>query len=192
MSRIGKKPISVPAGVKLNIAAQTITVEGPKGKLSFTARREVQVKFDKASGQVEVTRQDDARQRRALHGLTRALVANMVHGVTEGYSKTLEIYGTGYGVKMQGKKVAVNVGFANIVEFDVSQDLQVDIQTPQSRSDTQPAIFTISGADKQKVGDLAARIRRTKKPEPYKGKGIRYKDEHVRRKAGKAFASGAQ
>jgi len=191
MSRIGKKPIEVPSNVKVSISNRVVAVEGPKGKLSFTHRRELSVEFDQGSRQIVVTRSDDSRTSRSLHGLTRALIANMIHGVAEGYSRTLEIYGTGYGVKMQGKNVAVNVGFANIVEFDVPAGLQVNIETPQSRSDTQPAVFTINGADKQVVGDLAARIRKVKPPEPYKGKGIRYKGEHVRRKTGKALAGGA-
>jgi len=191
MSRIGRKPIPVPANIKVAICDRTVSVDGPKGRLSLEHRPEVQVTFDEAARQIVVARRDDSRPGRSLHGLTRALIANMIHGVTEGYSKTLEIYGTGYGVKVQGKKVAVNVGFANTVELDIADGLAVDIQTPQSRSDTQPAVFTVTGADKQKVGDLAARIRKIKPPEPYKGKGIRYQGEHIRRKAGKAFAGGA-
>ena len=191
MSRIGNKPISVPADVKVTIADHNIAVEGPKGKLSLDCRPEVKVALDKASGQLVVSRSNDSRVSRSIHGLTRALIANMVQGVCQGYTKTLEIYGTGYGVKVQGRKLLISVGFAGAVQFDILQDLQIDVQAPQSRSDTQPAVLTISGADKQKVGDFAARIRKVKPTEPYKGKGIRYKGEHIRRKAGKAIVSGA-
>jgi large subunit ribosomal protein L6 len=188
MSRLGKKPVAVPGGVKVNIQDHTIQMEGPKGKLSFTSRVEVAMKFDDAAKQVVISRIDDSRQAKALHGLTRALVANMVVGVTQGYTKTLEIYGTGYGVKQEGNAISLTVGFANVVKFEIPKDVKVTIATPQAKSNTTPAIFTVAGPDKQVIGELAANIRRTKKPEPYNGKGIRYQGERIRRKVGKALA----
>lgn len=188
MSRLGKKPVAVPGNVKIAIANNTVGVEGPKGKLSFSYRSRVDVAFDAASKSVVVTRKDDSREAKALHGLTRAIVANMVEGVVNGYSKTLEIYGTGYGVKQEGKAVALTVGYANIVKLEIPQGVTVTIGVPQAKSNTQPAVFTIAGSDKQVIGEYAAQIHRVKKTEPYNGKGIRYQGEHIRRKVGKALA----
>jgi large subunit ribosomal protein L6 len=188
MSRLGKKPVAVPGNVKVNIANNLIGMEGPKGKLSFSYRSEIGVAFDAATKMVVVSRKDDSRLAKALHGLTRAIVANMVEGVLNGYSKTLEVYGTGYGVKQEGKAIALTVGFANIVKFEIPQGVALKIDVPQAKSNTQPAVFTISGPDKQAIGEFAARIRKVKKTEPYNGKGIRYQGEHIRRKVGKALA----
>jgi large subunit ribosomal protein L6 len=188
MSRLGKKPVAVPGNVKVNIANGLVGMEGPKGKLSFAFRSEVGVSFDAATKMVVVTRQDDSRLAKALHGLTRAIVANMVEGVVTGYSKTLEIYGTGYGVKQEGKAVALTVGYANVVKLEIPQGVTVTIGVPQAKSNTQPAVFTIAGPDKQVIGEYAAQIHRVKKTEPYNGKGIRYQGEHIRRKVGKALA----
>ncbi len=188
MSRIGQKPIEVPSNVKISISDGTIVVEGPKGKLDYTWRDEVDVVYDEQAKEIRVTRKDDSRAARAFHGLTRALIANMVIGVTEGYSKTIEIYGTGFGVKQEGKDIAINVGFANTVKLPIPAGVTVTIETAQSRSNTSPAVFTLSGPDKQVIGEFAAEIRHIKPPEPYNGKGIRYKDEHIRRKVGKALA----
>lgn len=189
MSRMGRKPISVPGNVKVSIQGSTVSVEGPKGKLAYTHRAEVTVSFDAEAKEVTVGRRDDSREAKSMHGLTRALVANMVEGVANGYTKTMEIYGTGYNVKQEGQQVAINVGFANTVKLDIPAGVTLQIQTPQSRSDTMPAVFSISGPDKQVVGELASRIKRIKKPEPYKGKGIRFQGERIRRKAGKAFGA---
>jgi large subunit ribosomal protein L6 len=182
MSRIGRKPIPVPAAVKVSIADSTVSVEGPKGKLSFTHKPSVGVTFDQGSRQIVVTRQDDERLNRALHGLTRSLVANMVQGVTNGYTKRLEIVGVGYQAQLKkANTVALQVGYAN----------QVVLEAPPGVSVTVPDAthVVVSGADKQAVGQFAAIVRDVRRPEPYKGKGIRYEGEVVRRKAGKAFGS---
>jgi large subunit ribosomal protein L6 len=182
MSRIGRKPIPVPAAVKVSVVDSTVQVEGPKGKLSFTHRDGVGVTYDQASRQIVVTRQDDERTNRALHGLTRSLVANMVQGVTDGYTKRLEIVGVGYQAQLKkANTVALQVGYAN----------QVVLEAPPGVSVTVPDAthVVISGPDKQAVGQFAAIIRDVRRPEPYKGKGIRYEGEVVRRKAGKAFGS---
>src|SRR5262249_19692592 len=182
MSRIGRKPVPVPANVKVSVADSTIQVEGPKGKLSYTFRPEMGVRYDEAARQVLVTRSDDERLSRALHGLTRSLIANMVQGVTSGYTRKLEIVGVGYQAQLKkANTVALQVGFAN----------QVVLEAPPGVTVTVPDAthITISGPDKQAVGQFAANVRMVRPPEPYKGKGIRYEGEVVRRKAGKAFGS---
>ncbi len=188
MSRIGKKPISIINGVTVTLNGLTVSVEGPKGKLSWTHRPEVSVEISDADKTVTVSRGGDDRFSRSLHGLTRSLIANMIEGCSKGFVKGLEVYGVGYGVQLQGDKLTVNCGFSHPVVFDVPAGVIVEIQTPQARGDTDPAKFTVSGPDKQAVGQLAAKIRMVRKPEPYKGKGIRYAGEYVRRKVGKAFA----
>ncbi len=182
MSRIGRKPVPVPPSVKVSIAERTIEVEGPKGKLSFTHRGEIDVAFDKAAGQIVCTRHDDERINRSLHGLTRSLVANMVQGVTTGYTKKLEIVGVGYQAQLKkANTIALQVGYANQVVLEAPAGVNVQV--------VDPTHVTISGADKQAVGQFAAVVRKVRPPEPYKGKGIRYEGEFVRRKAGKAFGS---
>lgn len=188
MSRIGKKPVPIPDGVKVSLSGQTIHVEGKIGKLSWSFRPEIDVKVDTAAKAVIVTRKCDERLDKSLHGLTRSLIANMVEGCSQGYSRSLELYGVGFGVVLQGAKFSVTCGYSHPVVFDVPAGLTVDVTTPQARGDNEPSRFTIKGADKQAVGEFAASVRRTRKPEPYKGKGIRYVGEHVRRKVGKAFA----
>ena len=180
MSRIGKKPVPVPAGVKVAVAGRAVTVEGPLGTLRIEHRPEVAVAYDEAGRQVVVTRGDDGRMARALHGLTRALVANMVEGVTKGFEKSLEIVGVGYNAKIQGRNVALTVGYADTRLVGIPEGVAVELPSATR--------IIVKGADKQKVGDLAARIRKVRMPEPYQGKGIRYVGEVVRRKAGKAFA----
>ena len=187
MSRIGKKVIAVPDGIKIAVADRTIRVEGPKGKLSWTFRPEVDVAFDAAAKSITVTRKDDERLTRALHGTTRQLIANMIEGTRNGYLKKLEVYGVGYGVVLQGQKVNLSVGFASPRSFDIPEGVKVEVQTPQARGESDPARFSIFGPDKQVVGEFAARVRKSRPPEPYKGKGVRYAGEHVRRKLGKAF-----
>ncbi len=183
MSRIGRKPVAVPANVKVSVAPDlTIRVEGPKGTLSFQHRPEIGVAYDDAAKQLLITRADDERLSRSLHGLTRSLVANMVQGVTTGYTKRLEIVGVGYQAQLKkANTVALQVGYAN----------QVILEAPEGVSVTVPDAthVVISGADKQAVGQFAAVVRKVRPPEPYKGKGIRYEGETVRRKAGKAFGS---
>ncbi|HUT59552.1 MAG TPA: 50S ribosomal protein L6 [Phycisphaerae bacterium] len=188
MSRIGSKPIPIPDGVKVSLSGRTVTVEGPLGKLSWTHRDEVSAKVDDAARSVVVTRKGEERVHRSLHGLTRSLISNMVEGCSKGFSKGLELYGVGFGVQLQGKKFLVNCGYSHPVVFEVPPGITVDVTTPQARGDNEPSRFVIKGADKQQVGEFAAEIRHARKPEPYKGKGIRYAGEYVRRKVGKAFA----
>src|SRR5215218_4572379 len=182
MSRIGRKPVPVPANVKVSVADSTVSVEGAKGKLAFTYRREIEVRFDEAGKQLLVTRADDERESRSLHGLTRSLVANMVQGVTEGYTRRLEIVGVGYQAQLKkANTVALQVGYANQVVLEAPAGVTVTVPDPTH--------VVVTGADKQAVGQFAAEIRKVRPPEPYKGKGIRYEGEAVRRKAGKAFGS---
>ena len=182
MSRIGRKPVVVPANVKVSVADYLVSVEGPKGKLSFRHRPEIGVAYDEAARQILVTRPNDERLNRSLHGLTRSLVANMVEGVTTGYTKRLEIVGVGYQAQLKGANtVALQVGYANQVVLTAPEGVSVAV--PDATH------VVISGFDKQAVGQFAAVIRKVRPPEPYKGKGIRYEGEVVRRKAGKAFGS---
>jgi large subunit ribosomal protein L6 len=182
MSRIGRKPVPVPPNVKIAVEDSTIRVEGPNGKLSFSFRKEMAVSYDDAKKQIVVTRPDDERQNRALHGLTRSLIANMVHGVTTGYSKKLEIVGVGYQAQLKkANTIALQVGYANQVVLEAPEGVKVTVADPTH--------ITISGPDKQRVGHFAAEIRKVRPPEPYKGKGIRYEGEVVRRKSGKAFGA---
>ena len=186
MSRIGKKPVDIVPGVKVALQGRTVNVEGPKGKLSWTHRPEISVRIDEAAKAVIVERKDDERLSRSLHGLTRSLIANMVEGCAKGYEKQLEVYGAGFGVQLQGQKLSVNCGLSHPAVFQVPQGVTVEVQVAQARVDTDPAKFTIRGADKQAVGEFASQIRKARPPEPYKGKGIRYAGEYVRRKPGKA------
>lgn len=179
MSRIGKKPVKVPDGVKLQVSDHTIVVEGPLGKLQWEHRPEIDVAYDPDSKTVTVSRRDDQRLSRALHGLTRALIQNMVVGVTAGYEKRLEIHGVGYLAAVQGRQLQLRVGLANELHVEIPQGLEVACPDQQH--------VVIRGIDKQLVGKFAAEVRALRKPEPYKGKGIRYYGEQVRRKQGKAM-----
>jgi large subunit ribosomal protein L6 len=179
MSRIGKKPVQVPSGVKVQVADRTIHVEGPLGKLQWEFRPEVSVAYDDTAKMVVVGRRDDERLSRALHGLTRALVANMMVGVTKGYEKRLEIQGVGYLAALQGQTLQLRVGFANELQVPIPEGLKVTVPDQQH--------IVIQGIEKQKVGHFAAAVRALRKPEPYKGKGIRFAGEAVRRKQGKAM-----
>jgi len=178
----------VPDKVTVSVDGRTVNVEGPKGKLSWTHRAEMTVSLDDSGKTITVTRCDDERLSRALHGTTRALIANMIEGCLNGYERKLEIYGVGYGLQDQGANISINVGFAQPRVAAIPTGVTVTVEVPQARGDTDPAKFTISGADKQAVGEFAAEIRKIRPPEPYKGKGIRYADERVQRKVGKAFA----
>jgi len=189
MSRIGKQAIRVPEGVKVAIRGRTINVEGPKGKLSWTHRPEITVTYDEKVKLVSVERSNDERRTRALHGTTRALIANMVSGCVNGFEKSLEVYGVGYGVQVQGDRLMLNVGLSAPFATNIPPGLTVTVQTPQARGDSEPARFSISGADKHAVGQFAAVLRKVRPPEPYKGKGVRYAGEYVRRKVGKAFGA---
>jgi large subunit ribosomal protein L6 len=185
MSRIGKQPVAYPASVKVQLADGKIRVEGPKGKLELAYHGNMNVKVDDAKKVITVTRPNDERLNRSLHGLTRSLIANMVEGVTKGYEKRLKIEGIGYQARMDKKKLVLTVGYANAVEKTPPDGVTAEIPDPKD-----PTTIVIRGADKQKVGQFAAEVRQVRKPEPYKGKGIRYENEQVRRKEGKSFASG--
>jgi large subunit ribosomal protein L6 len=177
MSRIGRLPITVPAGVDVTIDGADVTVKGPKGTLSHTVPAPITV--EKAEdGTLQVTRPNDERMSRSLHGLTRTLVANMVAGVTEGYTKKLEIVGTGYRVIAKGSDLEFALGFSHPVIIPAPEGISFAVETPTR--------FSVSGIDKQQVGEVAAKLRKLRKPDPYKGKGVRYEGEVIRRKAGKA------
>ncbi|MCX7523222.1 50S ribosomal protein L6 [Microbacterium sp. STN6] len=176
MSRIGRLPIDIPAGVDVKIDGQAVTVKGPKGELSLTVARPIEVAL--ADNQVLVTRPDDERESRSLHGLTRTLINNQIIGVTEGYSKGLEIVGTGYRVAQKGSGVEFALGFSHPVTVEPPAGITLTVEGNNK--------LMVSGIDKQAVGEAAANIRKIRKPEPYKGKGVRYAGEVVRRKAGKA------
>lgn len=178
MSRIGRKPISLPPGVEIKIENNIITVKGPKGVLSQSIPEDITI--EREESELLVKRPSDAKRHRAMHGLARALVANMVTGVTSGFEKKLEMVGVGYRAQMQGSKLVINIGFSNPVEVEPPQGIEFEV----------PAVtkITVKGIDKQLVGNTAADIRAIRKPEPYKGKGLRYENEVVRRKAGKTGA----
>jgi large subunit ribosomal protein L6 len=178
MSRIGKNPVPLPKGVKASVSNGTLVVEGPLGKLEQRIHPAVTVTVDESAASVVVTRSDDARMSRAVHGLTRALAANMVEGVSKGYEKKLEIVGVGYLAAIQKEVLQLRVGFANELQVPIPKGLTVTCPDQTH--------VTVKGIDKQAVGQFAAEVRALRKPEPYKGKGIRYENEQVRRKAGKA------
>jgi large subunit ribosomal protein L6 len=192
MSRIGKKPVTIAPGVKVEKKGQRIKVSGALGSLHMDCHALIKVQIDDSAGAVVVeNKHPEDRQSRELHGTMRALIANMVTGVSKGFEKKMEIYGTGYNVKEQGKKLVFQVGYCHPVEVTIPEGVKVSIDVPATRGNDVPAKFTLSGIDKHVLGQFAADVRRIRPPEPYKGKGIRYADEHVRRKVGKAFASGA-
>jgi len=195
MSRVGKQPISVPDGVTVKVSGREVTVSGHKGSLTWEHPITAKVTLDVSAKTITVTRLDDAKQSRANHGLSRSLIANMVLGVFKGYEKRLEIYGTGYNCKLQGRTLHLNVGFmgrrrglGSQFELPVPDGVEVVIEREAARGDTEPAVLTVKGFDKQSVGQFAAEIRALRKTEPYKGKGIRYLGEIVKRKQGKALA----
>ena len=178
MSRIGKKPVTIPDGVSVTVDGQRVAAKGPKGALELQVRAPIRVGWDgQDGGTLVVTRPDDRKDNRALHGLTRSLVANIVEGVSQGFSKTLEIVGVGYRVQLQGKGLRLSLGFSHPIDYPAPDG--ISFETPNQTT------IVVKGADKQQVGHTAAVIRSFRPPEPYKGKGVRYKDEHVRRKAGK-------
>lgn len=179
MSRIGKQPIEIPSGVTVDLKDSTITVRGKNGELTMQINPNTEVKVD--NDQVIVTRSNDQRVARSAHGLQRSLIANMIQGVSDGFSKVLELHGVGFRAQVQGSKLVLGVGYSHDVEFEIPSDIQAKVDG---------TTITISGIDKQLVGQVAAKIREVRKPEPYKGKGIRYKDEYIIRKAGKAAATG--
>ena len=175
MSRIGNKPVVIPAGVTIDLKDNTVTVKGPKGELSYTFNQNITLVQNE--GEVVFTRPDDSKENKTIHGTTRAVFNNMVVGVTDGFQKELELIGVGYRAQLQGKNLVLNVGYSHPVEFTPEEGLEIEVP-----SNTK---VIVKGYDKQKVGELAANIRGVRPPEPYKGKGIRYVDEFVRRKEGK-------
>ena len=175
MSRIGNKPVVIPAGVTIDLKDNTVTVKGPKGELSYTFNQNITLVQNE--GEVVFTRPDDSKENKTIHGTTRAVFNNMVVGVTNGFQKELELIGVGYRAQLQGKKLVLNVGYSHPVEFTPEEGIEIEVP-----SNTK---VIVKGYDKQKVGELAANIRGVRPPEPYKGKGIRYVDEFVRRKEGK-------
>ncbi len=180
MSRIGRMPITVPAGVDVKIDGSTVTVKGPKGTLTGTVHKKINVALD--NGVINVTRPDDEKESRSLHGLTRTLVANMVEGGSKGFTKELEVNGVGYRAAKQGKDLVMNIGYSHQVIMSETDGITIDVPTPNK--------IVISGPDKQKVGQFASEVRGKRPPEPYKGKGIKYADEHIVRKEGKAGKGG--
>ena len=180
MSRVGRMPIEIPAGVTVTQNEHTLTVKGAKGELTRTFHPDINIAVEE--NVITVTRPSDGKEHRSLHGLTRALVANMVTGVHEGFTKTLEINGVGYRAAKQGNKLALTLGFSHPVEMEAPSGITIEVPAPNK--------IVVTGADKEVVGAVAADIRKWRKPEPYKGKGIRYEGEVVRRKAGKAGAKG--
>ena len=177
MSRIGRKPIPVPAGVDITVTGQTVTVKGPKGQLSHTLAEPITAERAE-DGTLSVNRPNDERRAKELHGLSRTLVANMIVGVTEGYKKTLEINGTGYRVQARGQDLEFALGFSHAVTVAAPKGITFSVE--------RPTVFSVEGIDKQQVGEVAANIRKIRPPEPYKGKGVKYQGEVIRRKAGKA------
>jgi len=176
MSRIGRMPVAIPGGVDVTISGREVVVQGPKGRLSLEVAAPIEVA--QADGSITVTRPSDEGEVRALHGLSRSLIANMVTGVTEGYRKTLEIVGVGYRVQAKGQDLEFALGFSHPVPVSAPEGITFRVETPTR--------FVVEGIDKQQVGEVAANIRKLRKPDPYKGKGVRYQGEQVRRKVGKA------
>jgi large subunit ribosomal protein L6 len=191
MSRIGKKPVIVPSGVKVEQSGRCVKVSGPLGSLQLDCHPQIKVRVDSPGGKILVENEKpQVHRNKQLHGTMRALIANMVSGVSKGFERKLEIYGTGFSIKEQGGKLVFQVGFSHPVEKVIPKGIKVKIATGATRGNDVPATFTLSGVDKCLLGQFAANIRRIRPPEPYKGKGIRYADEYVRRKVGKAFTSG--
>lgn len=182
MSRIGKKPVPVPAGVEITLSGSAVTVKGKAGELSWTTPSAMKVSYDSGSREILVERPNDEGQSKALQGLTRAILNNMVRGVVQPFEKKLEVVGVGYNALLDGKVLQLQVGFANAVRLPIPANVQV--QVPDQTH------IVVKSCDRQAVGQFAAVVRQVRPPEPYKGKGIRYQEEHVRRKAGKAFGAG--
>lgn len=178
MSRIGRSPITIPAGVEIKIDGSVVSVKGPKGSLSREFNKDIAIAIE--DGQIKVTRPSDNKEHRSLHGLTRALLNNMVEGVTKGFQKSLELVGVGYRAAKQGNKLVLTVGYSHPVEMIPEQGLDFEVPAPNK--------IVISGIDKEKVGAFAANVRAVREPEPYKGKGIKYEGEVIRRKVGKTGA----
>lgn len=189
MSLIGKKPVDIPAGVKVELAKDTLKIAGAKESLVLKIVPEISIAVDESAKKIMVTRKSDDRFAKAMHGTTRAHIANMILGVTKGFSKAMQVFGTGYSVKIQGTDLLLTVGTAKPFSFPIPKSVNINIKTPNARGNDNPAEFVVSGPDRCVVGQFAAEVRKCRPPEPYKGKGIRYADEVVKRKEGKAFGS---
>ncbi len=196
MSRVGKQPVALPSGVSIKLAGRDVTITGPKGTSSYACPALVEVSYDQGAKIVQVTRKDDSKQARANHGLTRALIANMVKGAAQGFERRLEIYGTGYNCKLVGKTLHLNIGYSGRrrgsgaqFEIPVPSGVEVTVEKDAARGDNEPAQILIRGCDKQRVGEFAAEIRALRKTEPYKGKGVRYQGEVIKKKQGKALTT---
>jgi large subunit ribosomal protein L6 len=190
MSRIGKKPIVIPSGVKVEQKGQVVKVTGPKGTLEMNCNTAVTVKVDGSQILVDNPDMND-RFKKAMHGTTRALLNNMIVGVTAGYQQDIQIFGTGYNVKELAGKLVLTVGYCNPVSLPIPKGVKVEIKIPATKGNEVPALFSVLSMDKHDCGQFAADVRRVRPPEPYQGKGIRFADEHITRKEGKAFASGS-
>ncbi|MFO7955822.1 MAG: 50S ribosomal protein L6 [Candidatus Brocadiia bacterium] len=186
MSRIGLQPIAVPEAVDVTVDGLGVKVKGKLGELEHEVPPVLELEYEQDSRQIHVRRKNEDRQTRSLHGLHRSLIANSVEGVSEGFSKKLEIYGMGYSVDLRGNTLVLQLGFCHEVTFDLPENIEVEIEQTNAQQDN-PAKFTVKGIDKEQVGQFAATVRAVRPPEPYKGKGIRYAGEYVRRKEGKAF-----
>lgn len=192
MSRIGKKPVTIPDGVKVEQKGLSVNVSGPLGQLQMDCHPYIKIKIDDSAGKILVeNKHPQNRQGKQLHGTMRALIANMITGVSKGFEKKIEIYGTGFNVKEKGGRLAFQVGFAHPVELAIPKGVKVNIDVAATRGDDVPAKLSLLSIDKKLLGQFASDIRRIRPPEPYKGKGIRYADEQVQHKVGKAFTSGA-
>jgi len=186
MSRVGKQPIGVPDAVEVAVEGQRLKVKGKLGEMEHEVPAELEIDYQPEPPAIHVRRRQEGRQARSLHGLHRTLIANKLEGVDEGFAKELEIYGTGYGVELRGRTLALSVGFCHDVTFELPEGISVEVRQANAQQDN-PARFVVTGVDKEQVGRFAARVREVRPPEPYKGKGIRYVGEYVRRKEGKAF-----
>ena len=178
MSRVGKKPVDIPQGVSIKLAGNQVSVKGPKGELSWEVPGAIGIKEDGGKKQLLLERQDDSRQSRALHGLSRSLVANMVTGVSQGYTRVMEIMGTGYRAQAQGSKLTLSLGYSHPVEYQLPGGISAEVDKKQTT-------LTLSGIDKQKLGQVAAELRKLRPPDAYKGKGVRHSGERIKLKAGK-------
>lgn len=189
MSRIGKKPIVIPGGIKVEQSGRTVKVTGPKGTLQMDCHPKIALKVENNAVSLSNAGPED-RIHKALHGTMRALMNNMIVGVSKGFVREMQIFGTGYNIKEQGGKLILQIGFCHPIEMKVPKTVKVEIKVAATKGNDVPAVFSLSGPDKHELGQFAADIRRVRPPEPYQGKGIRYADEHVIRKEGKAMGSG--
>jgi len=191
MSRIGKKPVIIPTGVKVDVVDRMVKVSGPKGMLTIESHPNIKVSVDAAKGVIVENLATEGKLERAMHGTIRSLINNMIIGVSKGFEQKLEIYGTGYSVKELAGNIVVTVGFSHPVEIKIPKTVKATIDVPATKGNDIPAKFTLTGYDKQELGQFASNVRRVRPPEPYQGKGIRFAGQHIKRKVGKAVVGGA-